>query len=186
MPPKVRFTRAEIISGALDLVREKGMDGLTARALAAKLGSSPKPVFGLFENMEEVQSEVMVAADRLYQQFLAEDMAAGEFPPYKASGMGYIRFAKEERELFKLLFMRDRSGEIIGEDREPVRPLLELLEKELGITEDEAYLFHLEQWIFVHGIATMVATGYLEWDLDFIVRALADSYFGAKHRFTKE
>ena len=37
--------------------------------------------------------------------------AATNYPPYKAMGMGYIRFAAEERELFRLLFMRDRSGE---------------------------------------------------------------------------
>ena len=30
---------------------------------------------------------------------------------YKAFGMAYIRFAKEESELFKLLYMRNRSGE---------------------------------------------------------------------------
>ena len=38
-------------------------------------------------------------------------MSAGQYPPYKASGMAYIRFAREQRELFKLLFMRDRTNE---------------------------------------------------------------------------
>ncbi len=46
MPPKVRFTKDEIISAALTLVREEGLPCLTARALAARLGSSAKPIFG--------------------------------------------------------------------------------------------------------------------------------------------
>lgn len=35
---------------------------------------------------------------------MSEDAAKGEYPPYKANGMGYIRFTREEKELFKILF----------------------------------------------------------------------------------
>lgn len=184
MPPKGKFTREEVIQSALQITREEGISALTARALAARLGSSAKPIFGLFRNMEEVQQEVMTAADRLYQSYLKLDMARGEYPPYKASGMAYIRFAREEKELFKLLFMRDRSGETIEEDRESLRPLLEILMANLNIAEDQAYLFHLETWVYVHGIATMVATAYLDWDLAFISQTLTDIYQGLRLRYT--
>ena len=66
----------------------------------------------------------------LYQNYLKEDMASGKYPPYKASGMAYIRFAKEEKELFRLLFMRDRSHESI-EDKEENKPLIELIQQNL-------------------------------------------------------
>ncbi len=154
MPPKCRFTREEIIQAALDLTAEKGVGALTARGLAQRLGSSAKPIFGLFANMEEVQQEVVKAANLRYQEYLRQDMSAGRYPPYKASGMAYIRFAREQKELFKLLFMRD-----------------------------DAYRFHLEMWIYVHGIATMIATAYLEWDMDFISAALTDAYQGLRLRF---
>lgn len=185
MPPKFKFTREEIIAAALNITRKKGMEGLTARSLAAQLGSSAKPIFGLFQNMEEVQQEVLIAANKQYHYFLQVDMAEGKYPPYKASGIAYIRFAKEERELFKLLFMRDRSRESKEENRDEIRPLLEIIMKNLGIDEEEAYLFHLEMWMYVHGIATMVATSYLEWDTDFIDRALTDAYIGLKYRYTE-
>ena len=70
MPPKCKFTREEIIKTALDLTREEGINALTARALGAKLGSSPKPIFTVFENMEEVQSEVQRAAKTLYAEYI--------------------------------------------------------------------------------------------------------------------
>jgi hypothetical protein len=38
-------------------------------------------------------------------------------------------------------------------------------------------------WLFVHGIATMQATSYENWDTELISRALTDSYMGLKHRF---
>lgn len=185
MPPKFKFTRDEITNAALNVTRKKGISGLTARALAAELGCSVKPIFGLFKNMEEVGQEVFIASDLLYQNYLREDMAKGKYSPYKASGMAYIRFAKEERELFKLLFMRDRSREKIEENKEEIRPLMQLIQQNLGISEDEAYLFHLEMWLYVHGIATMIATSYLDWDDEFISRVLTDAYMGLKYRYTE-
>ena len=177
------FTKKEIVAAALNIVRSAGMSGLTARALAAELGCSVKPIFGLFRSMEEVQQEVLVSANELYQSAIQAGMSSGKYPPYKASGMAYIGFAREERELFKLLFMRDRSGEHIEEDRESIRPLLELIQKNLGISEDDAYLFHLEMWVYVHGIATMIATSYLDWDDEFVSSVLTDAYVGLKYRY---
>lgn len=186
MPPKFKFTRDTIIKAALDLTRESGIAAVTARGLGAKLGSSAKPVFGLFQNMEEVQQEVLKAANCLYQSYLQEDMSNGTYPPYKASGMAYIRFAKEEKELFKLLFMRDRSQEKIEETKEEIRPLIELIQKNAGLSEEDAYLFHLEMWLYVHGIATMIATSYLDWDMEFVSNVLTDAYIGLKYRYCKE
>ena len=182
MPPKCRFTREEIIQAALDLTAEKGVGALTARGLAQRLGSSAKPIFGLFTNMEEVQQEVVKAANLRYQEYLRQDMSAGRYPPYKASGMAYIRFAREQKELFKLLFMRDRTHEekAAGDELEA---LLGLIQKNMGLSRDDAYRFHLEMWIYVHGIATMIATAYLEWDMDFISAALTDAYQGLRLRF---
>ena len=182
MPPKCRFTREEIIQAALDLTAEKGVGALTARSLAQRLGSSAKPIFGLFANMEEVQQEVVKAANLRYQEYLRQDMSAGRYPLYKASGMAYIRFAREQKELFKLLFMRDRTHEekAAGDELEA---LLGLIQKNMGLSRDDAYRFHLEMWIYVHGIATMIATAYLEWDMDFISAALTDAYQGLRLRF---
>ena len=50
MPRKFLFTKEQIVNAALELIRKKGMDALTARALGEELGSSAKPIFGLFEN----------------------------------------------------------------------------------------------------------------------------------------
>ena len=183
MPPKFKFTREQIVAAALEVTRKNGITGLTARGLAAELGSSAKPIFGLFQNMEEVQREVVSAANTLYQSYIKKGMADSKFPPYKASGIAYIQFAKEEKELFKLLFMRDRTDEKIEENREEIRPILDLIMKNLGIDENEAYFFHLELWLYVHGIATMIATNYLEWDIEFIDKALTDAYQGLKNRY---
>ena len=185
MPRSFLFTRDEIVQAALALTREGGLGAVTARALGARLGTSSKPIFSLFQSMEEVQHAVLAAADEVYHAYLREHMARGDYPPYKASGMAYIRFAKEERELFKLLFMRDRTGETPAEDPQ-LGELLRLISEKTGLSLDEARLLHLERWVFVHGMATMVATSYLDWyawDEPLISSVLTDAYLGLTHRF---
>ena len=183
MPPKSRFTKEEIVDAALDITREEGFRAVTARALGTKLDSSPKVIFGLFTNMEELQREVIKSANDLYQRYLQEDMAAGKYPPYKASGMAYIRFAKEETELFKLLFMRTRTKKEAEQPSDEMDEILALIQKNTGLTAEQALYFHLEMWVFVHGIATMLATSYLELDTETISAMLTDMYMGLKNRF---
>ncbi|MCH5324497.1 MAG: TetR/AcrR family transcriptional regulator [Eubacterium sp.] len=184
MPPRCKFTRQEVAEAALEITREHGIAAVTARALGEKLGSSSRPIFSLFQSMQEVQQEVINSASALYQEYLRQDMQSGKYPPYKASGMGYIRFAKEEPELFKLLFMRDRSTDKIDEGEE-VKELIKIIMKNTGLSEQNARMFHLEMWVFVHGIATMIATSYLNWDWDTVSDVLTDCYTGLKERFIK-
>lgn len=186
MPPKARFSREEILNAALSLVKEDGAQALTARALGKKLGASSSPIFTVFPSMEALHQAVLDAANLRYQGYLNADMAAGRYPPYKASGMAYIRFAREEPELFKLLFMRDRSREKIGDGMEAVEPLIALIQKGTGLSREAAYRFHLEMWIYVHGIAAMIATGYLAWDMEFVSQVLTDGYLGLRHRYCGE
>ena len=62
MPPKAKFTKAEIIGAALNIVRTDGYEALTSRALGTYLGSSARPIFTVFKNMEEVQQAMIEAA----------------------------------------------------------------------------------------------------------------------------
>ena len=185
MPRSFLFTREQIVQAALELTREGGIGAVTARALGVRLGTSAKPVFGLFQSMTEVQQAVLQAADAYYHDYIREHMARGDYPAYKASGMAYIRFAKDERELFKLLFMRDRTGETPAEDPQ-LDELIGLISAKTGLSSADARLLHLEMRNFVHGIATMVATSYLDWfawDEALISQTLTDAYQGLTHRF---
>ena len=66
MPPKAKFTKAEIIEAALNIVRADGYEALTSRALGTYLGSSARPIFTVFKNMEEVQQDMIKSAKALY------------------------------------------------------------------------------------------------------------------------
>lgn len=68
MPPKAKFTREEIIEGAFQIARTEGFDKITARELGKRLQSSARPVFTVFESMEEVKMEVIARAKEVYGQ----------------------------------------------------------------------------------------------------------------------
>ena len=184
MPPKIKFTKDEIVRAAVDVVRENGMQALTARVVAARLGSSPNVIFGAFSGMDELRQDVLTDANTRYIAYIRREIAQKQYPPFKASGMAYIRFAREEKMLFRLLFMRDRTDEPheAGPEYEMV---LELIMQANGFTRAQAELLHMEMWACVHGLATMIATDYQPLNDALVSRIMTDVYQGACARIAE-
>lgn len=186
MPPKVKITKERIIQAGIDLVRREGEASLNARSIAAALGCSTQPIFSNYASMEELRLEVIAAAGEIGDRYIAKEISDGAYPAYKASGMGYIRFAKEERNLFQLLYMRNRGNREEAFEVRRFDQMENMVRGYVGLESERARLFHLEMWTFVHGIAAMMATGYLQLDMELVSTMLSDAYFGIKHRFEKE
>ena len=142
-------------------------------------------VFSNFSSMDELFGAVTVAAYEIYLDFIKNEVDSGKYPRYKAFGMAYVRFAKEESELFKFLFMRDRSESDLSPSpdfEESVRMIMD----SNGVTAEIARLIHLEVWIFVHGIGVMFATSFLSLEWNLISDMLTDVYQGIKARHSSE
>ena len=162
MPPKPKFTKEEIVAAALALVSEKGMEALTARELGLRLGSSARPIFTVFQSMEEVQRQVRKAAMEHFNSFTEKAMNFS--PAFKQFGMQMILFAKEEPRLFRLLFMtendRARSFEdVLAELGGTALLCIRLIERDYGLTEQEAMELFRHVWIHTYGIGALCATG---------------------------
>lgn len=186
MPPKTKLSREDVVSAALALVEEGGENALSARAVAGKLGVSTQPIFTHFPTMEDLKKAVILAAADTYHARLKAEMESGKYPPYKASGMGYIAFAGEHPGLFHLLFMRDRKQELPDPDGDFTDGLLPVIEKSTSLDADAAKSFHFPMWVFVHGIATMSATGYLHLDENTISELLSAEYLAMKAHFEEK
>ena len=185
MPPKVKIQKSDILQTALALVREQGANAINARAIAAALGCSTQPVFSNFATMQELQEATLAAAYEIYLDFLKKEAESQKYSQYKAFGMAYIRFAQEESALFRLLFMRDRQGEALTPTPDFVASTQIIMEAN-GICREKAELLHLEMWVCVHGIATMLATSFLRLDWDLISSMLTDMYQGLCIKHTRE
>jgi AcrR family transcriptional regulator len=157
MAPNVKFTKEEIVEAALSVTRAGGIGSLTARALASELGASTRPMFTYFETMDALKHEVHEAAKGVYKTYVLQGLAAPV--PFLGVGQQYIRFAREEPELYKLLFLEKPNGtgggamEALEFSQELVR------ESIMDIYKMDAYqadCYYRDLWLVAFSFATMV------------------------------
>lgn len=162
MPPKPKFTREQIIAVGLDLVRERGLEGLTAREVGARLGASARPIFTVFENMEELTREVYAAAARQMDAYA--ERASAYNPPTKRAGMQMAMFAREEPKLFQLILMRENknitTSDALFENLGPsAKVAISAMQAQYALNPDAARMLFEQIWIFTYGVSALCATG---------------------------
>lgn len=162
MPPKPKFEREEIIAAALDLVSRKGMDALTTRGLGQELGSSARPIFTAFKNMEELQGELREAAMRRFESYAEKTR---EYTPvFKQMGMQMALFALEEPKLFQLLFMQENReahsfDDVFGQLGDMAEVCVDTICADYGLSRAKARSLFETVWIFTFGVGVLCATG---------------------------
>ena len=160
MAPKNKFTREEMVAAAVRVVQKLGAAALTAKSLAEELGTSTQPVFTCFGTMDTAKAEVYAAAERMFDEYLTAGLK--EKIPFLGFGTQYIRFARKEPELYRLLFLTrpDDMGSgafsVMRHMQALVRPsLMEIYH----ISEQEADRYFRDLWLVVHSLATLTVTG---------------------------
>lgn len=180
MPPKVKYTKEEIIAAALDLARERGMDAVAAREVGKRLGTSSSPIFTVWSSMEQLQEEVRSAAWNEFQGYLK---VADRFnPAFKMRGMQMVRFAKEEPMLFRMLFMNGSSTVSFDEMMQTritgfesdVRAIAE----SYGVPTEKAEHLFRQLWIHAYGICTLCAMKVCDFSEQEIAGLLGEVFAG--------
>ena len=183
MPPKTRIPRERVEEAAFEIAREKGMSAITATGVAERLRCSTQPVYWWFGTMDSLKAAVRRRAGERYKSFLFQPVE--NVPRYKAAGINYIRFAKEERELFRILFMSETKAVPILESTldENKEELLGIIRMQTGLDDIRANRLYTAMWIFTHGIAVMLAPGAAAFSEREIGEMLTDAYRGFLCRF---
>lgn len=179
MPPTVRFTRDAVLHAACQLMRREGMEALNARAIAKELGGSTQPIFRLFTNMEDLHRELILYVARQFQAHAEADMAQSD-SPYIQLCTTYLLYGRDEPELFKLLFMRDRVSEGQYSDQTNFDLVFNILKKETPLDDETALRFFERTWLFIHGLAVCIATKYIPCqDERYLISMVKEAYNAA-------
>mgnify|MGYP004648860281 CR=1 FL=1 len=160
MPTNVRITKNMILDTAFDIARSGGLENVSNREIASRLGCSIRPIYYQFKNTDELKGELYAKIEKYFYTFLMDNMR-DDIPPYKQVGINYIRFAKEESHLFRILFMSETNLLPIGfvtKDEEDFRELAKLIKFSTKLNDDDIKTFHVRMWLFTHGIASLVAS----------------------------
>lgn len=181
MPPKAKFSREEIIAAALEIARTQGIEAVTARELGRVLGSSARPIFTVFQSMDEVLEEVLKGARDIYRQYVEQGLS--ETPAFRGVGMAYIRFAIEEEKLFSLLFMSEQKPvdsieQILMLIDESYDAILRSVEEYYHLKREAAEWIYEHLWIYSHGIAALCATGMYDFTEKEIEKQLTEVFIG--------
>lgn len=179
MPPTVRFTRDAVLHAACQLMRREGMEALNARAIAKELGGSTQPIFRLFTNMEDLHRELILYVARQFQAHAEADMAQSD-SPYIQLCTTYLLYGRDEPELFKLLFMRDRISEGQYSDQTNFDLVSNIIKKETPLDDETALRFFERTWLFIHGLAVCIATKYIPCqDERYLISMVKEAYNAA-------
>lgn len=179
MPPTVRFTRDAVLHAACQLMRREGIEALNARAIAKELGGSTQPIFRLFTNMEDLHRELILYVARQFQAHAEADMAQSD-SPYIQLCTTYLLYGRDEPELFKLLFMRDRVSEGQYSDQTNFDLVFNIIKKETPLDDETALRFFERTWLFVHGLAVCIATKYIPCqDERYLISMVKEAYNAA-------
>lgn len=179
MPPTVRFTRDAVLHAACQLMRREGMEALNARAIAKELGGSTQPIFRLFTNMEDLHRELILYVARQFQAHAEADMAQSD-SPYIQLCTTYLLYGRDEPELFKLLFMRDRVSEGQYSDQMNFDLVFNIIKKETPLDDETALRFFERTWLFIHGLAVCIATKYIPCqDERYLISMVKEAYNAA-------
>lgn len=162
MPPKPKFTREEIVAAALGVVSESGIQALTAKTLGKALNTSATPIFTVFNSMQEVADEVKVAAMERFESYAHKTDT--NMPIFKQVGLQMILFAKEEPQLYQLVFMSPNSdvksfADIYRHLGSVADECLNTIQRDYGLSAEASKVLFEHLWIHTYGIATLCATG---------------------------
>ncbi len=170
-----KIQKADVIQAALTLLEEHSLDDLTVRRLATALDCSVQPIFYNFENMDEVKAVALQSIHELYQSYMLEGAKCPR--PYQGMGFAYIRFARDYPNYFKLLFMTktDLTPETFIDQSDVSDEIIRHGMAMTGFNEAAQRAFHLKVWIFTHGLATLVASGTVQFSDADIERLLTET-----------
>ncbi|MGB8331188.1 MAG: TetR/AcrR family transcriptional regulator [Polyangiales bacterium] len=155
---------SEALLGAAEvLLEQKGPTGLSLRKLGRQLGVTPGAPYRHFQDKDALLAALATGGfQRLRQMMLAaQDGAASPKDRLRGAGVGYIEFASQHPELFRLMFgwMPARDTPELYESGNAafavLQDVLGACEKE-GLLSEKASDAVLLTWSSVHGAAFLL------------------------------
>lgn len=179
MPPKARITKEMIIDAGFRIVRSEGQESLNVRRVAAELSCSTQPVMYHYKTVDELKADIYQAADSFHTEFIMQP-DAGADNPMIAIGLNYIRFAHQEKHLFRFLFQSDKFrslgfSELVGGAEYLLAPLVQ----QTGLSFQKAKDVFESLFICVHGFASLLANNSMDYDEERCIALLTITFMGS-------
>lgn len=163
MPAIKKVSKEAIIDAAVEVLREGGAAAINARSVAKKLGCSTQPIYLSFRNMDDLKAAMTQRAIALHTRHVRDSLRIIEgscYSRYSTYGVGFVKFAAEEKHLFRWLYL---DGEQFAPYQEDVLlpEIIGAMVSEYGYDEKLAEKLHRDMAYYSYGLAILANTGHL-------------------------
>ena len=181
------YTKDQILKAAHEVVLESGFEKFTARNVAKKMGISTQPIYLEFKNMEDLKRTLLQKIETdLTRKFMSQPITGDLIVD---APVHYVEFALKKPKLFKALFVDPKGGgPIMYEYSIEFYKELSKQSRRFGkLPKEDFELLHLEAWIVVNGLITMLLAGIItltrEELIELVQQLIEDISEGKKFKF---
>ena len=179
MPPKVKVTKEMVANASFEVVRARGHENLNARTISEHLGCSTQPVLYSFKTVDEIREAAYEIADKYHTEYIMPKET--DENPMLALGLNYVRFGRDEKNLFRFLFQTDKFGgkDISALMSDPgLSEILGIMAAGLKVGAEQAKEMFLTFFCVAHGMASLLANNSMEYDEAQCRKMLETVFFG--------
>ncbi len=157
------ITKENIMTHSMHLLKEEGANFLNARSIARKMQCSTQPIYLAFSNMDELKKELLHECKNKLQEYIQKYMVQ-ESSLFMGYLISYIQFAYEYPKLFEYIYMKN-PDENTEQDQAFNKKIIEGIMTAGNYTYETAYRFFLQSFVYAHGFACQIVTGFVQWEM---------------------
>ena len=163
MPAAKKVSKDKIIDAAIEVLRDGGFSAINARSVARRLGCSTQPIYLSFQSMEELKAALTERAIEMHTRRVRDSLRAheGNDSRYSSYGFGFVKFAAQEKHLFRWLYLD--GGQTDPYQYDVLLPeIIAVIMDEYGYSEEIAQKLHRDMTYYSYGLAILASTDHLD------------------------
>ena len=177
MPASCMLSKESIIKKAVVIINKKGWGSINARDLAKELKISTKPLYRIYNNMDEIKNDIYKEIYKEYDEFITSRVDNKN--ALVTLCVAYVEFAKYYKNLFNSLFLSNnlkwQSIDDVLNEKWNQGAIINLVNKQ-GYTFNEAKELFMHVWLYSNGLATLISTNAINIDDKEIIKRIVKIY----------
>lgn len=159
------ISKEELLKVALKMVEKNGLDSINARELAKNAEISTKPIYRLYNSLDDLKADVNNIIKKEYDEFLKKRIDNKN--ALITLCVSYVEFSLMHKNYFKSMFLSNnlnwKSVDNVLNEKWNQGAIINLVNK-CGLSFDEAKSLFMNLWLYANGLATLIACNDIKID----------------------
>ena len=165
MAGKSIITKEELLKVAMNMIEKNGAECINARNLAKEAGISTKPIYRLYNSLEDLKKDANEIIKKEYDEFIMKRVDNKN--ALITVCVAYIEFAQMHKNYFRSMFLSNnlkwQSVDDVLNEKWNQSTIINLVNKH-SLSFDNAKNLFMNVWIYANGLATLIASNELTID----------------------